>query len=759
MATPEEGARQELNPIIEREKYEQSLRSGGEYDNGRAVESAISRHSDPETVLSLLRDHELTNEIFTTFGEQSKSWRISHLTDMLQDREEAYGRPLDHLVKRGLVKLLNAEEQEKIRLRRGNELPTDLQEQYLGYAVETGGHSVKDYQISRFVPSEYDRREVTKDGVVYEQYVPIKFRKEIETVSDFGSPEKRVDRLERFANMRHELLARNLIVERFGEYIELREALFKLVEAMYFRSSLSAEGLGIIFNLRSQEGAANKTDSGVELRSLGDKVATALRLYLVNSLCEKRTRLETLMKKPGFNKYLFPGKEANPKFKEYIGESNKWEKEVDEAGGTRKKDTIKDERKRGERGLLTQKNIFAESNPFLEVKLHKAIRKMLGGEVGETAAEKHVNKQEAEAAQRMAYRLFRLFLTADVEGYEIYLEEPNRSTGRYETRSEYDGLNIGGKHLELVYENGPAASDYGKLAHPDLFIIKSDRKNRDAAPPIGILHSRDYYPKFVTDFFRQASFRVPVEIIGPGGAKETIIEERSLNEVMWGNEAGGDVPGKPGFTYAEEDATQLGDVPWDGLDDEALGKIDGIKEFKELIDKGFDKKDAAEIVELPSGGLNPEILHAGIYLSGFMFGREGNVFDLVTKTNIRIEDLLDEGWWRILWKKLDVGTRPGIVLDGAFKGVTKEAKEGKIREHNLKIIEGFLKGLHSTNNWEEVEVAVAHPYYDKKAGKKETVKPMTVKLMNVVNSALSKELSAAGEKFKPYTWEELMKNE
>lgn len=746
----EDGREAEVNPLVDREKYEQSLRSGGEYDNGRAVESAISRHSDPETVLTLLRDHELTNEIFTTFGEQSKSWRISHLTDMLQDREEAYGRPLDHLVNRGLVKLLNQEEQVKIRSRRGSGLPMNLQEQYLGYAVETAGHSVKDYQITDFVPETYVIRQVEQNGVFIEDYIPEpkgKYRKVETTISDFGSPETRLDRYERFANMRHELLARNLIVERFGEYIELREALFKLVEAMYFRSSLSAEGLGIVFNLRSQEGAVNKTDSGVKLRSLGDKVATALRLYLINSLCEKPTRLEALMKKPGFNKYLFPGMEANPEFKEYIGEPNKWEKEV-EAGGTRKKDTIRDEIKRGERGPLAQKNIFAESNPFLEVKLHKAIRKMLGGEVGATDAEKHVNKQEAEAAQRMAYRLFRLFLTADVEGYEIYTDPAIKT-------SEYDPL----KGYALVYENGPAASDFGKLAHPDLFIIKSDRKNRDAAPPIGILHSRDYYPKFVTDFFRQASFNVPVEIIGPGGIKETIIEERSLSEVMWGNEAGGNVSGKPSFTYAEEGAMQLGDVPWDGLDEEVLGKIDGIKEFKELIDRGFGTKDAAEIVGLPSGGLSPEILHAGIYLSGFMFGREGNVFDLVTKTNVRIEDLLDEGWWRILWKKLDVGTKPGIVLNGEFKGVTSEVIKDKIREHNLKIIEGFLKGLHSTNNWEEVEVAVAHPYYDKKAGKKETVKPMTVKLMNVVNSALSKELSAAGEKFKPYTWEELMKNE
>lgn len=752
MATPEERAQQEPNPIVEREKYEQSLRNGGEYDSGRVVESAIARHSDPETVLSLLRDHELTNEVFTTFGEQSKAWRVSHLTDLLQDREEAYGRPMDFLVERKLVRLLNPGEQQEMRFLRGKEIPINVQEQYLGYSLEVGGHSVRDFQISEFLPEGYILKEEQENGVVVKRYVPDekgKFRRVEKTISDFGAPETRLDRRERFAKMRHELLARNLIVERFGEYIELREALFKLVEAMYFRSSLSAEGLGIVFNLRSQEGSTNKTESGVELRSLGDKVATALRLYLVNSLCEKPTRLRALMAKPGFNKFLFPGREVNPEFKDYMGEPDKWEKEV-EAEGTRKKDTIKDERKRGERGLLTQKNIFAESNPYLETKLHKAIRKMLGGEVGETDAQKYVNKQEAEAAQRMAYRLFRLFLTADVEGYELYSHDvqkdgPNKV-------SEYDPI----KDLDLVYENGPAASDYGKLAHPDLFIIKSDRKNRDAAPPIGILGSRNFYPKFVTDFFRQASLKVPVEIVGPGGVKETIVEERSLNEVMWGNKAGGDVPGKPGFTYAEEGATQLGDVPWDGLDEEMLGKIEGITEIKKLIDRGFDNKDAAEIAELPSGGLNPEILHGGIYLSGFMFGREGNVFDLVTRTNIRIEDLLDEGWWRILWKKLDVGSKAGIVLNGEFKGVTKEVKEKKILEHNLKIIEGLLRGLHSTNEWETVEVTTAPAYYVNKTGERKNSNPLKIKLLEVVNSALSYELGLAGKKFKPYTWRELL---
>ncbi len=677
MASPETP-----DPNIEREAYEEaskSLRNGGEYDAGRAVEAVLARHPDPETALGLLRDHELKNETFATNGEQRKEWRVSHLSDILQDREEAFERPFEYLVERGLVQPLDPKTQEEVRSQRGGKLPIGWHEQYMGIATETGGHSLQDFTIDRFVPDSYS---LVKGEDGEPSYKPDGFIKVEFPISYFGTPEQRKETSEKFADMRHELLVRNLVMSNWGVYTTYSYALNKLAEGMYFGSVPSNEGLGRIFNLKSAEGAAKKTATGVELRSLGDKIETAMRLYYVAALCEKPTRFVELMETPGWKQFLFPEGSTAATIEEWVGRPRAWGREAD-LGGDRVKDdkakgikgTLESERENGLRGKLTKKNVFAESNTYFENRLHEAIREFIGG--GKDTG--HVDKVEADAAQKMAYRQFRLMLLADKEGFELYKTPKNE-----DVFDPYNGLKIS-------YENAPAASDYGKLLHPDLYIGKSYRKNRDSCPILGYKYSRGFYPRFMVDFLRYTAIPTVVDVVEDGTVK-SIIEERSLMEMWWGYK-GKLTVGKR--EYEEESATRLGDLPWEEMNLEGYGLT----------------PDQAVEFDLPVGGLHNEILKS-LYLSGFMAGGERRVFDFVTSTSHNPRDLNDEGWWGKFNKMLDVGIRPGVALDGKFRGVSQELKDERVKEMRIKVITGFLHGILSlpiTKEWDTEPTLLGTP--------------------------------------------------
>ena len=727
---PEEQARRE------REMWEETSRMsrGSEYDSGRAVETALARHSDPETVLEILRDHILNNETFKTNVEQRKDFRVQHLADTLQDREEAFRRPLTLLVERGLVQLLNEEDQVELRGKRGGALPIGYDEKCFGTTREVGGHAIKEgFSLARTIPESYRVEKI--DPQTHEKvYQPVTFRRIEIPVAYFGTPEQRKEISSRFEGMRHELNLRHDIVNAFGVMMSIREALFKLTEAMYFRSSISAEGMGKLFNLQSQKDATSETVTGVKVNSLGDKIDTALRLLYLNSICEKKTKVQALIKKPGFKQFLFPGGENDPLFKEWVGDPSGWTEEVrlDEkigkiTGGSRTKDDIVTEREDGRRKKLVMKNIFAETNTYFEGELFKAIDKFLGAGQGNTETEKFINKQEAEAARRIAYRLFRLLLTADVEGYEIY-KKPGEMGGEFDPIPNY----------EIVYENGPAASDYGKLTKPWLYVLKSYRKGRDASPMISLYHSTELYQKLISDFFRQTSFKTLVPTTSGDGKYS---EERSVFEVMWGNEAGGRVPGT-GHAYLQEDARRLGELPWTGMN----------------VGAGLSEDQLAKIKEafagdgLPVGGLPSEILHAGIYLTGFMGGREGGIFDLITQTGIRLSDLEDEGFWRKLWKMLDVGTKKGIGVNGEFKGKTTEEINKPTEELKINVIVGFLKGVQGLNQWQQLQEEERKVAYRNK--RNETSHEFaTSRILRVAREALIEQ----GVVIKEETWQELAK--
>ncbi|MDZ4210046.1 MAG: hypothetical protein U1C56_02605, partial [Candidatus Curtissbacteria bacterium] len=541
---------------------------------------------------------------------------------------------------------------------RGGKVPLGWHEGYMGIATEAGGHSLEDLTIDRFIPDNYTSAKDEKGNLKYE---PATFKKVDFPISYFGTLEQRKKSSEQFADMRHELLARNLIMSNWGVYQTYAYALNKLSESMYFGTVLSNEGLGRIFNLKSVEGAAGKTATEVPLRSLGDKVETAMRLYYVAALCEKPTRFKALMETPGWREFLFQEGTPVETIHEWIGKPGDWRKEAD-LGGDRVKEnkekgikgTLELERERDQRGKLTNKNIFAEHDTFFESKLHEAIRKFIGGE-----GEDYVSNMEAEAAQKMAYRQFRLLLLADKEGFELYKQAENQ-----DMFDPYNGL-------EISYENAPAGSDFGKLLHPDMYIGKSYRKNRDSCPILGYKYSRALYPRLMVDFLRNTVIKTQVDVV-ENNVTQHLYEDRSLMEIWWGynEELIGDKKNE------KEPATRLGDLPWEKMDSG---------------EPGLSPEAAAEL-GLPAGGLHSEVLKS-LYLSGFMSGGERRVFDFITQTSPDPRELKDEGWWKKFYKMLDVGIGLGVALDGELRGKTDEDKKIAKEDMKIKVITGYLNGI------------------------------------------------------------------
>lgn len=656
----------------EREKHEETrgLGRSSEYDKGRTLEAILARSSNPEAIRSALRDRMLMNETFVSNGETPKGWNVSHMQDVLQDREEVYGRPLDHLVRLGLVSPLDESTRGLVVQEIGKSIPGGLREQYFGTSEEVGGHSFVDFSVGTMIPDSYVQG---ADG----KYVPKTFRRQLFPVSYFGTPEERKVMSKELGSVRNELLARNLSMDIMGYHYTFYYALQKLTEGSYFNNTLTSEGLGILFNLKSQEGAKKESITGVKMESLGEKVETAMRLYYVAALSEKPDRFKKeLMGSPGWEEFLFPNG-TNPEIvKEWIGTPEAWEKET-QAGGNRMaedkkrgiEDTTNKERKAGLRGKLTRKNIFAYVDTYAEGQLHSAIEEFLGGGEGVS----FVDGQEAKTAQMIGYRMFRMFLLPDQEGFELL-----RETQSNNDMDPYDGLKI-------EFANAPSASDYGKLAHPDLYAGKSMRKNRDYMPDVGYKFARKHYSSLIVDFLRHIA--APTEIsVTEGGASKRIVENRSLMERWWGYKGGFN---KNGVTYGEEKPVRLGDLPW--------------SEFNE--DLSISKEEAS-MLEIPVGAYHHEAFKS-LLLSGFMAGGTDKIHMTISSMDHNPQNLMNDQWWEKFWKSLDVGVKPGTVLEGKFRGMSgKEIKEAVLK-HKLGFVKGFvlgLQGLPSWGEWREKEV-------------------------------------------------------
>lgn len=643
--------------LAEREAFERNSISGGsEYDKGRVIEAIITRHPKVETVRYALRTLQLSEERFNTNGEPDNRWEVSHRYRVLADRQNVLEMPLEDLVKKDLIERLSPSELEFLRQERGRSLPANINENYLARPKHVDGFGFENYVVSQPVLESFAIKEGKRTDERYrmmpQQYVYLRSETERrETSKEFGS-------------LKDEVSARTLMMQMWGHHVSYYYALQKLAEGHYFGTTLSSEGVGIMFNLKGQEGATTETATKVKVDSLGKKIDVAMRLYYVNALCEKPSRFKAeLMETPGWKQFLFPDGTDQAVIEKWIGKPSEWEPEV-QVGGDRTEDVLHEEIKGGKRGLLTRRNISAEVDVYSENKLTEAIDEFLGG--GENAS--YIDKIEAETARRIGYRMFRLFLLADQEGYEIYKEKPKGNN-----QDPFDGLKV-------VFSNAPQASDFGKLTHPDLYAAKSQRKGRDYMPPTGFLHARKYYSRFMVDFLRHASANTEIQVQKTNGTKEYKVEQRSLMERWWGYKGGlqkGDI------TYLDEQGVWLGDLPW--------------SKFNEPIHM---TQDDAALLALPVGGLHHETFKT-LWLSGFMAGGEGRAHMLISETNHNPKNFTDLHWWNKFWKMLDVGIKDSVALEGKFRGVSSEEKKQILLQHKVGIVQNFIYGLEDLPQWEE----------------------------------------------------------
>ena len=691
-------------------KYLESLRGGpvGErYDIGRSLESTLARHPNPETLLSTVRLMRIEQEDLSTGGEMPNDYVIGRIADILEDRKVATGISFEELLEEDLAQELDERTRSALNEMIARRLvPKEMAEntQYFGRAMHVGGYGMGEVAVEKEVEESYE-----KDGE--KKKINIRYRPVTETVTYFGPDKDREDFSERCSSMRAEILVRHLIVKNWGRYNTFREALSRLVE-IYFGPVPMTKGVEVLFNLRGRERGPTQTTTGVEYRKgaeFGDMVDTAMRLYLINALSEKPHLFKELMNDPMWRQFVFPTDDA---MKEWVGNPAGWREDERDAkgeiilGSVRTKKMLKIENgavfptekmetkeqleeepvgydpNKDKRGRLTRGNIFAEKKEARDKRLDASIREFLGGGKNQPAT----MQQEAKAAQQLAYKLFKLWLFADEFGFEFYRDP---SVG---AKDPSDPL----KGKDLVFENGPAASDFGKLTFPYLYLLKSYRKGRDFAPPSGFPSEyKDFFQSYCVSAFTLFSSRVR---LGDGSERRSFMEQwRGLPAAKVGSK-----------DYAPEPAKRVGELPW------AQAVVPEIDE------------ETAILLDLPLSGITEEAIQK-LYLTTFMGGREaGGTYTLLTKTDFTPQELTDYGFWRKFWKVMDVGITEATVLGGRFRGVdanetTKAKAKEDLKEYKVDIVKKFIKGIQSLpqwGQWEEQEME----FYDRKAGKTRKLK-------------------------------------
>ena len=672
----------------ELEKYLEALRSeraGERYESGHAIEATLSKHPKAETLLSAVRSLRLHNEEIITGGEMPNDYVVGRQAEILADRKLAVTRTFKELQEEELVQPLDNDTLDVLRdMRAKGLLPKHMQhETFFGRPLYAAGYGLGEVTVTKDVVESWE-----EDGEGKKKNP--RFRASFDTVVYYGGNDQRKGFSERCGQLEAEILVRHLIMRNWKHYSSNRENLTGLVQ-IYFSPVPTINGLEILFNLPSVERSANRTPAGVELRHFGDKIDMARRLYFINSLSQKPDRFQGLTETPGWKQFVFTSDTRPEIVEEWIGKPGEWKPEPEAQRGevrTRKHlamengavfKTEKTETKeqleekptgydpnRDVRGRLTRGNIFAQSDPQRDEELHESIREFLGG--GKNADRR--SQEEARAAQLLAYRLFKLWLEADEEGYEIYYNpEQEPSLGIFAKK-------------ELEFENGPAASDFGKLTAPALYVLKSYRKaaDFDSHRDFGPEGAFGKYPRFCVSFLRMISVPVEIEVKG-----ERKIEERSLHELWWGS------PQKEisKVIYPEEPALRMGDFPW--------------KELKGALKKGMLTPEEARVLGLPWNGMNDEAM-VMLYLSTFMAGREERGFyTLGLQTTWDERMLMDPSFWTRLSKAIDVGIKPGVATFGIFRGKGKDVIKKETGDHKRKILDTFWEGIASTANYQRWE--------------------------------------------------------
>jgi len=520
---------------------------------------------------------------------------------------------------------------------------------------------------------------------------------------DFGTNEERKDVVGALQEAEAEIVVRQLIYEHFKHLASNTDNLEGLVQ-FYLMPQPTAEALNLFFNLKDVQRAKTETAGGGEVKTFGDKVDMAMRLYYIVALSEKREQLEKLRKTPGW-RMIFPNSTPDQPSDEellWVGSVVNWKDGLrrigDKAENPKEGNDLVEELDKGHRkGFVAKGNIFAHAGYQLyEQKRLDEKGKPEYVKVPETGAEQetYVRKKvieflggdrSAEAAEEVAFRLFKLWGVAAEMGFEVY-ENPKYPKG---ASSSY----------KLEYEMGPATDDFAKITRPWMYQWKQIFEKEGASEELdtstirrdaGPLGTWGRYDRFYVSIFRRLGYDIKI----PEYPEEIEIEKKGKGE-RWGGEV---------------QKRSLVELWW------------GYSEEKKNI-KRFEEDKGGKDVILPSekahrlGEIDWDKFGRGIinysYLGAFMAGRERvGVYQLTRKTDwnpTSLLELTDPDWWGNFNKYMQVAIHSDLPSEGINRRTPDEKVPSalEVQEEIIRSLWDGIRSLPQYDIWKSQGVPVA----------------------------------------------------
>jgi len=411
-------------------------------------------------------------------------------------------------------------------------------------------------------------------------------------VTEFGTDEQRQGMVRVYNRAEQMMVMRQDLTTLFGDiYIPNAASLENLVTLMHLGRNVpkfSNTQLETFFTLPD----SNKIGENAEDRTLGDCIDLAERLFEIAATSEFKSRMQELMKRPGWSEIVFEGMSPE-EIELWIGDVDSWVEDDVRHEDSINVDPQKTPKKapdgrtdKGKRGLLTEfGNTWARRGKNEEAVLLDRISRFIARDY----MKRH--NSDAETAMRTAKTAVKLAYSFDkVSGFFAYLGKEKykkivhkgKLTDAPVFPRDREGLSklLNDKDRReqlqkaLLLEGDPKTDDLTKLYHFRDYRMKEFMRQRTAGPGVTIPDSEE-------------RIALPLQLLA---RSNTDYGWRSFHEQKWGYAAEGN-PGDAGY-MPKEPAKRMGDMDWDisvNLDELETLSPDELKEL------GFESGEIQEI--------------------------------------------------------------------------------------------------------------------------------------------------------------------
>ena len=477
---------------------------------GRAMEEVLRTAENPTQVLFATREIMGAFEEASYYCESGRSpYSLEQPIAVTQDRRDALSKDTQLLLSLGII-------DKPVRLGNGETEPLWVR-QNVGFCI--GVRTVMVEGAGRQTVYDPDKK----------SFVSLRVPSQ-ETFGYLGTKVERKILADALDKSYGEMVVRKCITDAWNRYKGNTEYLTGIA-AFYFNEWIKPRGMELLFNLPGTRGCPDRTATGVEYKKgaeVGQMIDTAMRLYMVGGLAERKGKMLALMERPGFIQFLF--KDNQDQIRRWIGNPEGW---VDDnkrfamkngkkdAGESKKIATVTE---RASRGLLTKfGNVWVDPgvDNFNEYRLN--VRKFIGNG--------RPDDPNVILAEDYAYKLFRIFGTSTEFGWQDYPSEQ---------------FQINPSSCVVDSDMGTFTSDDRiKTAWPEVFrkLYAEKGPGRDIGPAATL----GKYEGFTTDFLDTLTL------------KNSIGLTRTWYEAMWGYNAGDGL--------AAENPIRLGEINYSKLAD------------------------------------------------------------------------------------------------------------------------------------------------------------------------------------------------